>query len=130
LLCMTKETEAKWVERIREWRASGLSAEEFATSKGFKPSTLSWAASLLGRSSKSSAPPPPNSEPSHAEPRTQRRRAPARQTPRFLPVHARPGGATAAEMIVEIGLARIRVHRGFDVLLLGEVVRALGGVGQ
>jgi hypothetical protein len=127
---MTKETEAKWVERIREWRASGLSAEEFATSKGFKSSTLSWAASLLGRSSKASAPPPPNSEPSEARPRTKRRRAGASQTPRFLPVHARPTSATAAEMIVEIGFARIRVHRGFDVSLLGEVVRALGGLAQ
>ena len=42
---MTKETEAKWVERIREWRASGLSAEEFAASRGYKASTLCWAAS-------------------------------------------------------------------------------------
>jgi hypothetical protein len=30
---MTKATEAKWVERVREWRASGLSAENFLTGK-------------------------------------------------------------------------------------------------
>jgi hypothetical protein len=126
---MTKETEAKWVERIREWRASGLSAEEFATSKGFKSSTLCWAASLLGRSSKSSAP-TPGSEPSQAQRRTKRRSASASQTPRFLPVHARPAGAAAAEMIVEIGVARIRVLRGFDVSLLSEVIRALGGIAR
>jgi hypothetical protein len=44
---MTKETEAKWVERIREWRASGLSAKEFAATRGCEASTLSWAASQL-----------------------------------------------------------------------------------
>jgi hypothetical protein len=33
---------------------------------------------------------------------------------------------TDAEMIVEVGPARIRVARGVDVALLGDVVRALG----
>jgi hypothetical protein len=42
---MTKETEVRWVERIREWRASGLSAEAFAMTRGYKASTLCWAAS-------------------------------------------------------------------------------------
>lgn len=32
-------------------------------------------------------------------------------------------------MVVEVGAARIRVLRGFDVSLLSEVVRALGGAG-
>jgi hypothetical protein len=30
---MTKETEAKWAERVREWRASGLSAEDFSATR-------------------------------------------------------------------------------------------------
>lgn len=50
--------------------------------------------------------------------------------PRFLPVRTRPAWAAAAEMIVEVGAARIRVARGFDVSLLGEVVRALGGAAR
>jgi len=33
-------------------------------------------------------------------------------------------------MIVEVGDARIRVSRGVDVALLGDVVRALQGVGR
>jgi hypothetical protein len=33
-------------------------------------------------------------------------------------------------MVVEVGAARIRVLRGFDASLLGEVVRALGGVAR
>jgi hypothetical protein len=44
---MTKETGAKWVERIRDWRASSLSATEFAKDKGYKASTLSWALVLV-----------------------------------------------------------------------------------
>jgi hypothetical protein len=35
-----------------------------------------------------------------------------------------------AEMVVEVGSARIRVTRGVDVTLLGDVVRALQGVGR
>jgi len=42
-------------------------------------------------------------------------------------VRSRPT-AEAVEMVVEIGAARVRVFRGFDASLLGEVVRALGGV--
>jgi hypothetical protein len=36
----------------------------------------------------------------------------------------------AQEIIIEVGGARIRVTRGVDVALLGDVVRALHGVGQ
>jgi hypothetical protein len=124
---MTKETEAKWVERVREWRASGLSAEEFATSKGYKASTLSWAASLLREAAAS--PPAPSTGQAPSRPRGKRRRRSRSEMPRFLPVRTRPTGAVA-EMVVEVGAARIRVARGFDVSLLGEVVRALGGASR
>jgi hypothetical protein len=33
-------------------------------------------------------------------------------------------------MVIEVGGVRIRVLRGFDVSLLGEVVRALGGIAR
>jgi hypothetical protein len=126
---MTKATEAKWVERIREWRSSGLSAEEFATSQGYRASTLRWAASAL-RDAAQSPTPPPSSSAEVAETRTRARPERRRSTgaaPRFLPVRSRPT-AEAVEMVVEIGAARVRVFRGFDASLLGEVVRALGGV--
>ena len=125
---MTKETEAKWVERVQEWRASGLSAEEFAKSKAYKASTLSWAASLLRGAAASS--PAPSSEQAPSRPRNRRRRAAPSATPRFLPVRARRTVTAAAEIIVEIGAARIRVSRGFDTSLFGEVVRALGGTAR
>lgn len=126
---MTKETEAKWVERIREWRASGLSAENFARTKGYKASTLCWAASQVRRSAELAAPTSPRSGEAQGGGRAERQtpsssKAPA---PRFLPVRPRAAEMTVAEMVVEIGAARVRVLRGFDASLLGEVVRALGG---
>ncbi|WP_437634659.1 IS66 family insertion sequence element accessory protein TnpA [Sorangium sp. So ce854] len=36
----TKATEAMWSERVRAWRESGETAEEFARSRGFAASTL------------------------------------------------------------------------------------------
>lgn len=127
---MTKETEARWVERIREWRASGLSAKEFAMAKGYKASTLCWAASLLQqRTSESALPTVPVAGEVPSRARTERRRPSSSKTPRFLPVHTRAAGPSAvAEMVIEIGAARVRVVRGFDASLLGEVVRALGGI--
>jgi hypothetical protein len=123
---MTKETEAKWVERVREWRASGLSAEEFAASRGFKASTLSWAASLLRR-----ATPAGRREP-EPQPRVRAKRKVASRSraPRFLPVRTRPTAATTTEMVIEIGAVRVHVSRGFDVSLLGDVVRVLGGASR
>jgi len=42
-------TDAKWTERIRQWKESGKTAEEFAVGQPFKPSTLKWRASELRR---------------------------------------------------------------------------------
>jgi len=127
---MTKETEAKWAERVREWRASGLPAEEFAASRGFKASTLCWMASVL-RHAVSPPSTAASAEPERQpQPRAKRKAASRNKAPGFLPVRVRVTSATTSEMVVEIGTARIRGARGFDVSLLGEVVRALGGVGR
>jgi hypothetical protein len=45
-------TEAKWVERLREWQDSGKTAEEFAAGKPYKPSTLKWWRTQLQRREK------------------------------------------------------------------------------
>jgi hypothetical protein len=125
---MTKETEARWVERVREWRASGLSAKDFAIAKGYKASTLCWAASVLRRATESAAPTAPVAGEVHSRARAERRPPSSSKSPRFLPVRTRAVEAAVAEMVIEIGAARVRVLRGFDASLLGEVVRALGGV--
>jgi transposase len=129
---MTKATEAKWAERVREWRASGLSAEDFVAGKEYRASTLHWAASLVsgpgsgasGVEATASAGKPRSKGPS-------RRRPPvAAKTPRFLPVRAVGVGPALGEIVIEIGSARVRVARGFDGSLLGEVVRALGAAAR
>lgn len=130
---MTKHTRAKWAERIREWRASGLSAEEFAAGQDYEPASLRWAASQLQPERQPGA-----STASRSGPKAPRRRrsaetspAPPSEAPRFLPVRLRRRPEPAlAEMIVEVGGARIRVSSGVDVALLGDVVRALQGVGR
>jgi hypothetical protein len=96
---------AEWVERIRAWRSSGQNAEQFATGKGYAASTLKWWSYRLGTAAKA---------------------------PRFLQVvrseqKAPAQRATDEGLLVEVGLARVRVGRGFDATLLGEVVAALGG---
>ena len=129
---MTKHTRAKWAERIQEWRASGLSAEEFAAGADYEPASLRWAASQL-QPERPGASTPSRSGPK--EPRRQRSAerspAPPSEAPRFLPVRLRRRPEPAiAEMVVEVGGARIRVSPGVDVALLGDVVRALHGVGR
>lgn len=122
---MRKETEAKWAERVEEWRASGLSAEEFAASRGFKASTLCWAASLLRHAP--SATPTVVSGESKPRARAKGKAVSRSESPRFLPVRTRTTTVPTSEMVVEVGPVRIRVVRGFDVSLLGDVVRALEG---
>ena len=97
----TKHTEAKWTERVRAWRASGESAYDFATRHGFAASTLHvWSS-----------------------------RIPHEDSPRFVRLvpKAVASGTPVAEVVVEVGNARVRVASGFDAALLADVVRALGG---
>jgi hypothetical protein len=93
-------TRQKWAARVRAWRASGQAATAFAAGRGFEASTLRWWASQLGRE------------------------APLR----IVPVVARlQSAAPEASMVVEVGVARVRVTPGFDGALLAQVVRALEG---
>ena len=111
---MTK-TDAKWLERIRQWKESGRSAEEFAVGQPFKASTLKWRASLLRRT---------------AEGGRQYGKGAAVgsvRLARVVPVRrARSNGASPSPgVVVEVSGARISLSRGFDAELLAEVVRAL-----
>src|SRR5260370_4841084 len=52
------QTEAKWGERVRDWRASGRTAGQFSEGQGFKASTLRfWASHLRGKASAVAAAP-------------------------------------------------------------------------
>ena len=41
------ETEAKWSERIQQWKESGKKAAEFAAGQPYKATTLVWWATEL-----------------------------------------------------------------------------------
>jgi hypothetical protein len=104
------ETETKWFERVREWRSSGTTAEQFAEGRGFEPTTLRYWASRLGRAKAS--PEESRTTPSVRMVRVDR---------------AGPATATASPIVIAVGGARIEVRAGFDRVLLGEVVAVLGG---
>ena len=109
------ETETKWVERVRAWRASGQTASEFAQGREFEASTLRYWASRLR---KEGAPTPRGSAPTVTVTRA----------PRVRLLRVTPTAAVAREpLVVSVGAARIEVRAGFDRALLGELVDALGG---
>jgi hypothetical protein len=106
------DTETKWTERVRAWRASGRTAREFAEGQDFKPSTLTYWASQLRRSTP-------------AEGDGAGKRAPR---VRMVQVVGKAVAAPCEEtVVVAVGTARIVVRVGFDRGLLREVVEALGG---
>lgn len=112
---MTKAAaKPEWEGRIAAWRASGLSSEKFARSRGFSPDSLrKWEKRLregdttprflqLVKRSSALADAAPKATP------------PARTT------------APARGLVIEIGSARIHVDAAVDDALLRRVVRAIG----
>lgn len=94
-------TRGEWADRVRRWRASGLTARQFCRREGLNPRTLSWWASTL------------------------RDEAPTEAT--FVDVTAlvaAPPRTASLEVVVRDGVT-VRVVPGFDAALLREVVAAL-----
>jgi hypothetical protein len=104
--------EAMWAERVRAWRSSGETAVAFAEANGFTHSALRYWTKRLARPRKTASAPPI----------VALVRKPAVSTSTTTTVRAEE-----PELVVEVANARVRVGRGFDPALLGEVVRALGG---
>lgn len=100
-------TGAKWSERVRDWRASGKTAEEFAAGHEFEPSTLRYWASRLKKTGEARTP-------------TTMVRVVRRSS------RARRDEAAGGELEVVLGDARIVVRRGFDAELLRQIAAALG----
>ena len=113
---MTK-TDEKWLERIRLWKASGQTAEEFAVGQPFKASTLKWRAAELRRAAEGDE----RYGKGHAVKGSIRL---ARVVSRACTTAPTQGGG----VVVEMSGARISLSRGFDAELLTDVVRALGAV--
>jgi hypothetical protein len=104
------ETEGKWAERVRRWRASGQTAAEFTRGKGYEPSTLRYWACMLNR------------RPAGAVKVTAR--SPAAPAVRMLRV--RRVARAAEPMVVAVGAARVEVPAGFDQSLLRAIIEAIG----
>lgn len=115
MLARMTATQAKWAERVREWRASGRTAEEFAAEREFEGSTLRyWASRLKTDAERTSSPPMA---------RVVRRRSRKSELGDALVAKAVTG-----ELDVVLGSVRIVVRRGFDADLLRQLVAALGVV--
>ncbi len=102
-------TQSKWVERVREWQASGRTASDYARGRGFASSTLVWWSSRLRSGALGDAAASTTSGSSVRMARVVR-----------VPPSAGP-------LRVTVGGAGIEVGSGFDPALLRAVVEALGG---
>jgi len=111
---MTK-TDEKWFERIRQWRESGKTAEEFTVGQPYKASTLKWRAAELQRRADGGKPYGKGG----AEPDAVR-------LTRVVTRGRDSSSAGTGGLVVEVSGARIALSRGFDAGLLTDVVRALG----
>jgi len=113
---MTK-TDEKWLERVRQWKASGRTVEAFADGQPFKASTLKWRAAQLRRAAEGGE----RHGKGHVVNGSIRL---ARVVSRARESAPGPGGG----VVVEVSGARVSVSRGFDAELFSAVVRALGAV--
>ena len=103
-----RESETKWLERVRSWRSSGLTPEAFAQGREFKASTLVYWASRLRRGES-----------------RERVRPEGEPSVRMVRVVGQPAASTG--VTVQVGAASVVVRTGFDAALLRQVVEALGG---
>ena len=110
------ETDEKWLERIRLWKASGQTAEAFAVGQPFKASTLKWRAAQQRRAAEDA-----RSGKGHA-------RNGAIRLARVVSRSRDSASGQSGGVVVEVSGARISLSRGFDAELLTDVVRALGVV--
>jgi hypothetical protein len=110
------ETEAKWVERLREWQDSGKKAEEFTAGKPYKASTLNWWRTELQRRGVV-----------EGQTRQRRKSIPIARVVRRVGTRVPATSAAMVDgMVVEISGARISIAPGSDMELFAKVVRILG----
>jgi hypothetical protein len=124
MLARMPTTQEKWAERVRAWRSSGKTAEEFASELDFEASTLRYWASRLKSTAASAAAAP--TETAGKRSRTRPTAMIARVVRQRTDDTARVEGA-APTLEVVVGSARIAVRRGFEPEVLRQVVAALGG---
>jgi hypothetical protein len=105
---MAKETRAIWAERVEGWRASGLTAEEYASKLGVNARTLVYWKWKLGK------------EGLRAE-RIVPKRRPSEERLSFVEVRA-TAIATGTPIEVVLGEVTVRVRDGFSAETLRGVL--------
>jgi len=116
---MTPRT-ALWQERIAEWRASGLTAEQFCQDKEFTTSALRQWVYRFKREAQAA--------PKTAEPAVRLARVVRETTDPVAPT--RKVKPLQEPLVVEIGDARICIWPGFDRETLRTVIALLTGLGD
>ena len=99
---MARKTSEEWRALVEEWLASGRRCEEFAQARGVRATALGWWRWKLGLGAGRAAEPT-----------------------RFLEVVVAEPAAPAPDLVVEVGVVRVRVPVGFDAGELRRVVDAL-----
>lgn len=112
------ENAKTWAERVEEWRASGLSAEEYCRGRGLSAGTLYRWSSRLRRSGEAAR------GPGEAVRLARVVRTPARQQV----ARAHSGGSPAA-VVVEVEGARVVVAPGVEAGTVEVVLKALRAAG-
>lgn len=100
---------AEWSRRVLSWKASGLTAAEFAASRGWSPATLRWWASRLNRQAPATIAVP---------------------FARLVATSPTVGDSTDREpppIVVELRQARVLLPGGFDRDDFAAVIGLLGG---
>lgn len=98
---MERESREVWMERVEQWRTSGLSAREFAEHQGLKHSALwRWSSRLRTESGRQAKVP-------------------------LARVVTRTPSATGTGVVVETNGVRIHVTRGFDAETFRRVTALL-----
>jgi hypothetical protein len=120
------ETETKWWERVKEWKASGQTAKAFAQGRDFKPSTLTYWAYRVRQIAERPAWLATKEPATSATPQVRMVRVRPTRMRRASPTQGTEAGASAT-VVIAIGAARVEVRSGFDRVLLAQVVEALGG---
>lgn len=116
-----RKTDEKWAERIRQWRESGKTAEEFTAGLPYKASTLKWRAADLRRQAEGSS--------RYGKGLTSAR--PIRMARVVTRERAKAVTSSGGSVVVEVSGARILLSSGFDVELFADIVRVLSaGVTQ
>ncbi|HEX8011341.1 MAG TPA: hypothetical protein VF814_10450 [Casimicrobiaceae bacterium] len=106
------DTKITWRRRVASWRASGLTADEFAAAHGLKAPTLRWWASQLKRE-----------ERSHESPLVE---SPLVRMARVIRAPAPPVARGAVIVDVLDARARVTVETGVERATLDAVFGALG----